>query len=528
MQDAQITQRIWGGFDHPLNTHKQLTETGENMRKALFVILTAILTCAMLLPTQGQAAPGNEVSSRSLEEEAAGPQGFVISLKISNPNSGQPQTTFYFGDEVGYEITASIPPSAEGKKATVNLSATVKIGGVTIPYATSHIFSGPVTNPSYETANTYTMYEPHTWNGKFKVPQDIPVPELSATVKVDISIQDIGTSRVNQRITLRTKKQLPKPVLSFPAEGANMLSNTSSCSTSTYRMWFTFQWNQVPWATKYQISITNIEHNQTSIFDIDHDHPYFNPNNYGGCLNNDYQTWKWKVRAGNHYTWSDWSDERHFTITRPSPPTLLSPNDSAVLDNGCNNSSEQMQWSFDWTDVAGATQYNLYVYRTGSPSPFINVYPTTSQHLYSSYSYVSDLTNWKWKVRSAVGSFWSDWSPERSFSVEPVNTDCQSPPGAPGKVTLVSPWGTINTNVPTYIWHADSSATYYNLVVNDTTGTKINSWYSAVQALCPSGTGNCSVTPSVALSSGSAAWWIDAYNGSGYGPWSDSMAFVVP
>jgi hypothetical protein len=74
----------------------------------------------------------------------------------------------------------------------------------------------------------------------------------------------------------------------------------------------------------------------------------------------------------------------------------------------------------------------------------------------------------------------------------------------PEKATLISPSGTISTPTPTYTWNAVPSATWYYLWVNDSTSTKIQTWYTATQAGCASGTGTCSVTPSVRLASGVA------------------------
>jgi len=100
-----------------------------------------------------------------------------------------------------------------------------------------------------------------------------------------------------------------------------------------------------------------------------------------------------------------------------------------------------------------------------------------------------------------------------------------SPPGA---ATLISPSGTISTRNPSYTWNAVPNATWFYLWVNDRTGAKIVTWYTAAQAGCTSGTGTCSVTPSVALASGTAQWWIQTWNDYGYGPWSTGMGFIVP
>ena len=101
-------------------------------------------------------------------------------------------------------------------------------------------------------------------------------------------------------------------------------------------------------------------------------------------------------------------------------------------------------------------------------------------------------------------------------------------PPSPGKVTLVSPSGTIGTSTPAYTWNADPLSTWYYLYVNDSTGNKIKTWYSAMQAGCSGGTGTCSVSPGTVLAPGSGIWWIQTYGSNGSGPWSDGMAFTVP
>jgi hypothetical protein len=93
--------------------------------------------------------------------------------------------------------------------------------------------------------------------------------------------------------------------------------------------------------------------------------------------------------------------------------------------------------------------------------------------------------------------------------------------------TLVSPSGTIGTPTPTYTRNAVPGMTWYFLWVEDTTGTKVQTWMAATTAGCGSGTGTCSYTPSTAVTSGPATWWIQVWSPAGYGPWSDGLAFTV-
>ena len=48
--------------------------------------------------------------------------------------------------------------------------------------------------------------------------------------------------------------------------------------------------------------------------------------------------------------------------------------------------------------------------------------------------------------------------------------------------TLVSPSGTIGTTTPTYTWTAVPGMTWYYLWVEDTTGTKVQTWMTASTA----------------------------------------------
>ncbi len=98
----------------------------------------------------------------------------------------------------------------------------------------------------------------------------------------------------------------------------------------------------------------------------------------------------------------------------------------------------------------------------------------------------------------------------------------------PGKAIPVSPSGAISTVTPTYIWNANSNATWYQLWVQDSAGSpKIQTWYTSAQSGCSSGSGTCSVTPSTALAQGAAQWWVQTWNSAGNGPWSDGMSFSV-
>jgi len=111
------------------------------------------------------------------------------------------------------------------------------------------------------------------------------------------------------------------------------------------------------------------------------------------------------------------------------PPTLISPQNGAVLDNGCKDHSDSIEWDFDWSDVPGATKYHIYVILENAVNPVIDAITTASSYHYSSLgAYIEDAHrfNLTWKVRAGNDSSeWSEWSEVRYFDVEPLDTDCQ-------------------------------------------------------------------------------------------------------
>ena len=113
-------------------------------------------------------------------------------------------------------------------------------------------------------------------------------------------------------------------------------------------------------------------------------------------------------------------------------PTLITPEEGAVLDNGRTDGQDELVWDFDWSDCQGASHYQLYVIHPGAQNPVINEDALAGSsyhhscpsgcHIVSQYRF-----GWTWKVRAKIGGQWGDWSETRTFDVEPVNTDPSSP-----------------------------------------------------------------------------------------------------
>ena len=130
------------------------------------------------------------------------------------------------------------------------------------------------------------------------------------------------------------------------------------------------------------------------------------------------------------------------TPTLSCPPSLVSPSEGVVLDNGRTDSQDDIVWYFDWSDCDGATRYNLYVIGATARVPIIDVTVDISSYDYvntGAYIIEANRFGWTWNVRALIGGEWGEWSETRGFDVEPVNTD---PVGTPTPVPIAPPTAT--------------------------------------------------------------------------------------
>ena len=114
--------------------------------------------------------------------------------------------------------------------------------------------------------------------------------------------------------------------------------------------------------------------------------------------------------------------------TTPAPvlvPTLLSPINNALVDNGCTDFSDPSIQDYDWTDVPNATAYHLYVFGPTALTPAVDISTiTVSEYRDSDTSWVGNTVGWRWRVRAMVGGVWRDWSNDGVFNFELPDTDC--------------------------------------------------------------------------------------------------------
>jgi ELWxxDGT repeat protein len=200
------------------------------------------------------------------------------------------------------------------------------------------------------------------------------------------------------------------------------------------------------------------------------------------------------------YTWTI------YTVP-PGAASLVSPNGNSGLTNP----------TYTWNEVAGATWYYLWVNRPNS-EPFQHWYTAAQAGCNGSTCSISNATpglvagtyTWWIQTWNPIGD--GPWSTGMTFS--PL----------PGQATLTSPTGSLN-QAAVYTWEEVPGATWYYLWVNGPTGNVHKQWYTAAAANCDGTTCSLSdVTPG--LTAGTHTWWIQTWNATGDGPWSEPMTFT--
>ena len=106
---------------------------------------------------------------------------------------------------------------------------------------------------------------------------------------------------------------------------------------------------------------------------------------------------------------------------------LSVPEDRAIMDNGCKNRTDPIEWKFEWEACQDAAQYHLFVDRTNAEKPFIDTIIEKAEFefvLEGYYVIDQNIMNWNWKVRTNTDDIWTPWSATRTFRLEPINSDC--------------------------------------------------------------------------------------------------------
>lgn len=110
-------------------------------------------------------------------------------------------------------------------------------------------------------------------------------------------------------------------------------------------------------------------------------------------------------------------------------PMPIAPETGAILDNGRTDGADQVTMHFDWSDCPGAREYHLMVGPI-SMNPVIDQFMPESffDYVNPGASFTEEYLNtWAWKVRPDINGQWTPWSEERTFEIEPINTDPPQP-----------------------------------------------------------------------------------------------------
>jgi len=308
----------------------------------------------------------------------------------------------------------------------------------------------------------------------------------------------------------------PLQALAAPGGAATLLSPTGTIASTSP----TFEWTSVTGASQYRLFV---QRRGATLYDAVSTAVATSCDGGGNCslaspiaLGNGLHSW-W-IRAGDGTGEGPWSVEGTFTVSTTSTP----PTGAATLQAPTGTIDDTTP-VFRWTEVIGATQYNVWVngpYNMGQ-NPVINaVYPSAvcSAGVCSTSS-AAVLANggFQWWVQAQNAAGNGPWSPPTSFTVSASST-------AP---TLGWPWGTIDDQTPDFTWTGVTGATDYRLYVNGPRGVNlINTVYPST--ICTGAGGlHCIQTSGVTLGNGGHSWWVRAITSGVEGQWSLEGTFTV-
>ena len=109
-------------------------------------------------------------------------------------------------------------------------------------------------------------------------------------------------------------------------------------------------------------------------------------------------------------------------------PAQLTPAPGESMDNGCSNGQNGISWEFDWDDCPAADLYSIHIDHPSLEQPIDRDLPVSAFSLLEQRAIPEDSRiGWTWKVRARVNGIWGNYSPDRTFDVERLNTDCVTP-----------------------------------------------------------------------------------------------------
>ena len=127
----------------------------------------------------------------------------AVTVTVYNVATQTPQSTFDVGDTVGYTVDALLPPEADLQAADIDVTLSINIHGIDLPFELSQKISAPIAEID-STAGTGTSIEgafrPVSETGEFVVPEELS--GHSVTIKVKVAIKDVGSTKLQQSIAI--------------------------------------------------------------------------------------------------------------------------------------------------------------------------------------------------------------------------------------------------------------------------------------------------------------------------------------
>jgi len=214
----------------------------------------------------------------------------------------------------------------------------------------------------------------------------------------------------------------------------------------------------------------------------------------------------WRVSAINEIGIGPWSSIWNFT-TILQTPTLISPINGA--------SSVTLTPLIDWSDVSGATSYNLQVATNpGFSTPVIDLSSLPSSQYQVPSGILQANTLYYWRVSASNSNGTSAWATAWNFTTL----------ASPNTPNLISPTNGSNilTLTPTLDWSDVSGALSYTVQVS--TDTNFINLAVNQSGLTVS---QYTVTSGALTGNTTYYWRARAENGAGSGPWSVRWYFRV-
>ncbi len=261
--------------------------------------------------------------------------------------------------------------------------------------------------------------------------------------------------------------------------GVPVKVNPPAESSITYDIAANFTWNQVQYATSYQIQ-------------FDAEAPLTVVGNSYSRTFNKLGIHTWKVKAINAAGESDWSTVSNFTVVLGVP----------ILSSPANNSIEYVgsTISFSWSSVAGATSYDIE-FDSGLGTATLSNISGISTKILLTTSHAGSHT---WHVRAKNGSTDGAWSLSRTVVVFGI-------PAVPVTTSPASGSTVYYDAATSYTWNPVPGATSYKIQ------------FDSEAPITVSGTSYTRAFSSL----GNHTWKVNASNDAGESDWSVTKTFIV-